>query len=140
MHGRESVLAILAVVAVSCCFAEGKAPEPVDTLNAVLAERAAKISEARKLERDSEMAFLDAANTSPEIDALRKEIEDLKQRLMQAQHKLREKVEGLPKVKESRERAAKLKKEASDLEKKAEELIAAKEKLKEQQAGKEPKK
>ena len=136
MDGRELISAAVAAVLVFGCFAEEKAAEPVDTLNAVLAERADKLSEARKLEKNSEMAFLDTANTSPEIDALRKEIDDLKSKLVQAQRKLKEKIETLPTVKESREKAAKLKKEAADLEKKAEELIAAKEKQKEQQPGK----
>jgi chromosome segregation ATPase len=73
-----------------------------EQLNAWMAERAERMIAVHRLEGELTQAVNDTANTSPEIEALRKRCQDLQNELSRAQADLQKKVLALPALQEKR--------------------------------------
>ena len=73
-----------------------------EQLNAWMAERAERMIAVHRLEGELTQAGNDTANTSPEIEALRKRCQDLQNELSRAQADLQKKVLALPALQEKR--------------------------------------
>jgi len=73
-----------------------------EQLNAWMAERAERMIAVHRLEGELAQAVNDTANTSPEIEALRKRCQDLQNELSRAQADLQKKVLALPALQEKR--------------------------------------
>ncbi len=71
-------------------------------LNDWMAERAERMIAVRRLEGELAQAVNDTANTSPEIEALRKRCQELQNELSRAQGDLQKKVLALPALQEKR--------------------------------------
>ena len=71
-------------------------------LNDWMAERAERMIAVHRLEGELAQAVNDTANTSPEIEALRKRCQDLQNELSRAQADLQKKVLALPALQEKR--------------------------------------
>jgi len=67
-----------------------------------MAERAERMIAVHRLEGELTQAVNDTANTSPEIEALRKRCQDLQNELSRAQADLQKKVLALPALQEKR--------------------------------------
>jgi chromosome segregation ATPase len=71
-------------------------------LNDWMAERAERMIAVHRLEGELAQAVNDTANTSPEIEALRKRCQELQNELSRAQADLQKKVLALPALQEKR--------------------------------------
>lgn len=71
-------------------------------LNDWMAERAERMLLAHRLEGELNRAVHDTANTSPEIETLRKRCQELQSELSRAQAELKKKVMALPALQEKR--------------------------------------
>ncbi len=74
----------------------GLSEEGRKAVNALMAERAQTEISALKLERELEGAWGNANYSSPEIDKMRKEYQDLRRQLVSKEQELRQKVVELP--------------------------------------------
>lgn len=89
-----------------------------DNLNDLLAARAKLMIEAHKMGTEISKSVNDPKTTSPEIEALRKKIEDLQNEVMRAYDAIRAEIEKLPETKEKRKQIAAKEKQIEDLNKK----------------------
>ena len=87
-------------------------------LNDLMATRAKLMIEAHKMWTEITKAVNDPKTTSPEIEALRKKIEDLQNEVMRAYDSIRTEIEKLPETKEKRKQIAEKEKQIEDLNKK----------------------
>ena len=85
---------LTAVACVGLCF--GVAAD--EELNDLMVLRSKIMIEAHQLQMDVRQTWNDPAYTSPEIEALRKTLEDLQEALLRTQGEIKEKVEALPEV------------------------------------------
>ncbi len=89
-----------------------------DNLNDLLAARSKLMIEAHKMGTEISKSVNDPKTTSPEIEALRKKIEDLQNEVMRAYDAIRAEIEKLPETKEKRKLIAAKEKQIEDLNKK----------------------
>lgn len=90
-------------------------------LNDMLALRAKLMIEAHKIEADINKAANDPAVTSPEIEKLRKKVEDLQNEIIKTYSSIREQIEKRPEIKEKRKQISEKEKQIEELNKKIEE-------------------
>ena len=97
-------------------------PPPMDpatkAVNDMMALRAKLMIEAHKTESEINKAANDPAVTSPEIEKLRKKVEDLQNEIIRAYGSIREEIEKLPEIKEKRKKIAEKEKQIEELNKK----------------------
>lgn len=94
-------------------------PSPVTSeLNQLMAQRAKLMIEAHKLESEINKAVNNPAVTSPEIEKLRKKVEDLQTEIIKTFAQIREEIEKLPETKEKRKQIAEKNKQVEALDKK----------------------
>jgi len=97
-------------------------PPPVSPatkeLNDMMAARAKLMIEAHKMGTEISKSVNDPKTTSPEIEALRKKIEDLQNEVMRAYDSIRAEIEKLPETKEKRKQIAEKEKQIEALNKK----------------------
>jgi peptidoglycan hydrolase CwlO-like protein len=100
----------------------GATPPPMSPatkeLNDMLALRAKLMIEAHKTESEIHKAANDPAITSPEIEKLRKKIEDLQNEIIRTYGAIREEIEKRPEIKEKRKQIAEKEKQIEELNKK----------------------
>ena len=100
----------------------GATPPPVPPtakeLNDMMALRAKLMIEAHMTESEIKKVANNPATTSPEIEKLRKKIEDLQNEIIKAYGAIREEVENLPEIKEKRKNIAEKEKQIDELNKK----------------------
>ena len=87
-------------------------------LNDMMAMRARLMIETHKMGTEITKAVNDPKTTSPEIEALRKKIEDLQNEVMRAYESIRTEIEKLPETKEKRKQIAEKEKQIESLNKK----------------------
>lgn len=87
-------------------------------LNDMLALRAKLMIEAHKAESEINKAANDPAVTSPEIEKLRKKVEDLQNEVIKTYSAIREEIEKRPEIKEKRKQIAEKEKQIEELNKK----------------------
>jgi len=87
-------------------------------LNDMLALRAKLMVEAHKAESEINKAANDPTVTSPEIDKLRKKVEDLQNEIIKAYSTIREEIEKRPEIKEKRKQIAEKEKQIEALNQK----------------------
>jgi peptidoglycan hydrolase CwlO-like protein len=97
-------------------------PPPMDPatkeLNDMLAFRAKLMIEAHKAESEINKAANDPTVTSPEIEKLRKKVEDLQNEIIKAYSTIREEIEKRPEIKEKRKLIAQKEKQIDELNQK----------------------
>ena len=112
---------LVASVCVGLCFgvANGQTPPKADDdLNDLMALRAKVMVEAHQLQMEIRQMCDDPAYTSPEIEALRKTLQDFKDAIVRTQGEIQKKVEELPAVKPKAEKMKEAAKKVEELNKK----------------------
>jgi len=103
-----------------CCGALN-AQEPtkgVENLNDLMALRSKVIIEAHQLQMELRQTWNDPAYTSPEIEKLRKVLQELQDALMRTQEEIGAKVEALPQNQEKAKKLKEMNKRIEELNKK----------------------
>jgi uncharacterized coiled-coil DUF342 family protein len=95
-------------------------------LNDMLALRAKLMIEAHKIEAAINKAANDPAMTSPEIEKLRKKIENLQNEIIKSYSAIREEIEKRPEIKEKRKQISEKEKQIEELNQKIDEPIVKK--------------
>lgn len=94
-----------------------------ENLNDLMALRAKTMIEAHQLQMEIRQALLSPAHTSPEIERLRKRIQDLQDAIILTQNEIKGRVEALPDVKEKVKKVEEANKAVEELNKKIETRI-----------------
>ena len=110
------------VCAGMCCGALNaqEPPKGVENLNDLMALRSKVIIEAHQLQMELRQAWNDPAHTSPEIEKLRKTLQELQEALMRTHEEIGAKVEALPQNQEKAKKLKELTKQIEELTKKIE--------------------
>ena len=112
-----------AVVCAGLCVGMTNAQAPAEAdlnLNDLMALRAKVMIEAHQLQMEIRQMWNDPACTSPEIEALRKKIEELQEAFRRTQAEIGAKVEALPEVREKVKRVEEANKKIEELNQKIE--------------------
>ena len=110
-------------VCVGLCFGALHAqtpPKEGESLNDLMALRAKVMVEARQLQLELRQTWNDPAFTSPEIEKLRKKIQDLQDEIVRTHEAIGAKVEALPQNKEKSTKLKEMNKQIEELNKKIE--------------------
>ena len=95
-------------------------PEAGDDLNDLMALRVKVMLEAHQMQTEIRQTWDDPACTSPEIEALRKKLQELHDAVLRTQGEIKEKVEALPEVQPKVKKLAEANKAVEELNKKIE--------------------
>ena len=101
-------------------MATAQTPKAEEDLNDLMALRVKVMGEAHQLQMEIRRMWNDPASTSPEIEALRKKLQDLHDAVLRTQGEIREKVEALPEVQSKVKKLAEADKAVEELNKKIE--------------------
>jgi len=116
-------------VCAGMCWGTAFAQAPAkagDDLNDLMAARAKAMVEAHRLQGEIRAAVTDPAYTSPDIERLRKRIEDLQVAIALTQNEIRSRVEAIPEVQAKVRKMEEANKSAAELNAKVEAREGAK--------------
>jgi predicted nucleic acid-binding Zn-ribbon protein len=114
---------ILAGIACVGLCAGGARAEGANDLNDLMALRAKVMVEAHQLQVEIRQAWDDPKHTSPEIELLRKKIQDLQDAILYTQADIRSRVEKLPEVQGKVKKVEAARKQVEELNQKIEKKL-----------------